>query len=132
MPRLTAKKVKTFFVPNDEDSGSITIRALSKNEIARIEADSIETIADDSGASLRLNVYKRINGIAVNCLEDWANFFDERKQAMPFNAKNRTKAADMAIKNDDGIYMRFFEWVDKCHAEFQEQITAEMEEAEKN
>lgn len=133
MPRLSAKKTKVFFVPNDPDKGSITIRALSREEMARIESNCVETIADDKGnASMRLNPYARANGIAAACLENWVNFYDEKGESLNYSPKNVVKAARMSIRTEDGNLIRFFEWVDSCHSEFQEVVRKELDDAEKN
>lgn len=133
MPRLTAKKTRVFYVPNDPDKGNITIRALTREELARIEANCSETSADDKGSGkLILNPYARVNGVAQACLEDWENFFDEKGNPMKYSAKNVMRASRMSIEVEEGNIVRFFEWVDSCHAEFLDAVKIETEEAEKN
>ena len=130
--RLSLDKTQQFPVPGDGDGASITVRALSLEEISEAESSSTELKMDDfNGATMVLDTYKRVNAIARKCLVDWTGFFEANGTVIQFSRKNDKKLAHLGI-DIAGKKMRFLEWVDNCHNELQEKIKEEAEQAEEN
>lgn len=132
--RLTTEKEKTVYVPNDPDGAFITIRALSKEKIAKIESKSSTTSLRDTGdAQLEIDTYRRTNGIVIACLKDWGKFFDEKGKEMKFTRQNVMLAANLSViieKDEDPV--RLYEWIEKEHDNFLEEVEKETKEAQGN
>lgn len=129
--RLTEERTKKVKVPGDPDGAFINIRALTLNEIDRIEekATSI-TFGDDEG-TVQLKPFKRSNNMALACLKGWGGFFDIKGKELKFNRANLNKAANFEVEID-GKRFRFFEWVDEEHEKFRKEVTEEEKVAIKN
>lgn len=130
--KLTLDKTKRFDVPDDPDGAYITVRGLTLEEIAECESSSTELKVDgDQNASMVLDGYKRVNNIAKKCLIGWGGFFEANGKELTHSRKNQKEVARFAF-DIDGVPTRFFEWVEKCHAELQDEIYGQQEVAEKN
>ena len=131
--KLTMDVTRQFYVPDDTDGAYVTIRALSMEEVAEAEASSTELKVDsEQNASMVLDGYKRINAIAKKCIIDWGGFFEANGRQINYSRKNINDMARFVFMLEDGRRVRFFEWVEKCHQELQEEMYSEQEKAEKN
>lgn len=131
--KLSMDVTKQFYVPDDTDGAYVTIRALSLEEIAEAESSSTELKVDtDQNASMVLDGYKRINNIAQKCIIDWGGFFEANGKQISYSRKKMKDMARFVFKMEDGRHVRFFEWVESCHQELQEETIGETEKAEKN
>lgn len=129
--RLQIEKTKKIEVPNDPDSGYINIRALSQEEIDKIQSKSINVAMSDGNASVSVDSYIRENSVAMACLKGWGNFFLANGEELKFGNSSIEKVSHMSI-NVDGEDIRFLKWVCQCHDDFQKEIKGEMEEARGN
>ena len=130
--RLTLEKTRRIDIPNDEDNGFVTIKALSMDHLARIESRCTQTMMDgNEDVQLVLDDYKRANRVATDCLTGWGNMFDTRGKELKFNRKNVMMAANLELLIENKR-MRFLDWVDQEHAKFREEVNSESIEASGN
>jgi len=128
--RLIAAKTKRVEIPNDPDKGFVTIRNLSLEEVARIDAKYFEI--SESGVNMK-NYADREADFVRACLTGWGNLFDESGRELKFNPKNVEKASAFAVDvGDDDGYTRFFAWINKERDTFAEEVEAKEQVAEKN
>lgn len=132
--RLTVEKTKRFEVPNDPDGAYINIKALSLEQLARIESKCSKSGMDEDGNfSVSLDPFKRANAVSIACLTGWGGFFDVKGKELKFSVKNLREAAGLGVMMpDEDKPIRLFEWVDQCHNEFLDEIDTEAVEAAKN
>jgi hypothetical protein len=134
--RLKQRNTKEIAVPGDEDGAWIKIRALTINEIRRIDSkvnDIRMTVGEneESQTSVSFSPYDRTKMLAISCLVDWFGLFDAMDKEIPFKKINFDKVAAFEIEVN-GEYIDFYSWVDSERVKFENELRAKKDKASKN
>jgi hypothetical protein len=133
--RLTQRNIKEISIPNDPDGAWVKIKALTVNELKKIDskANEIMMAADDGGVSttVKFDPYTRTKLVVAECLVDWFGLYDEFDNEIPFSKTNIEKIASFEIEVN-GTYIDFFTWVDNERVKFEAELREKKEAASKN
>jgi len=133
--KIKQRNVKEISLPNDPDGAWVKIKALSLNDVKRIDsiANDVKLESDDDGmkTSVKFNPYARTKMIASECLVDWFGFFDEMDNEIPYSKKNIDKIASVEVEVN-GEYIDFLTWIDNERVKFENELREKKEKQEKN
>jgi hypothetical protein len=133
--RLTQRNIKEISIPNDSDGAWVKVKALTVNELKKIDskANEIMMAPDDDGVSttVKFDPYTRTKLVVSECLVDWFGLYDEFDNEIPFSKTNIEKIASFEIEVN-GTYIDFFTWVDNERVKFEVELREKKEAASKN
>jgi len=134
--RLTARKTKRYDVPNDPDEGFIVIRHLSKGEVRKVESKVNQLYYQTNGSGegdtrIDFDPYTRSRLFAREAITKWGSMYDLKGRDMKLTAANLDKASVFTMLVN-GEKVDFYEWVDDCRKDLDEEVEAETKEAEEN
>lgn len=139
MPKLTAKKVKTFPFPKCPDKSSVTIRHLKPGEIQKIEAEFTEWTgkpgkADEAFTTeLKFNPTMQMRAVRIASIEGWKGFRGLNDEVLECNKANLNLYFDEDPEIGEGEDAKpFSQWIDDFRKALADEVNAGKEAAEKN
>lgn len=123
--RLTTRKEKKVFYPNDPDSAYVIIQYLKKGVREQIEQlTNTVTAQEDSdgefGTVVEFNLNKKRKMFYEKLLVGWDGFFDIKGRAMKLTVANVEKVADELGG--------FYEWLQEISEDFIKEVEEEKDE----
>ena len=138
MPKLTAKKSRTFLFPGCPDKSSITIKHLKAGEIQKIEADFTEWMGkpgkDDAFTTeLKFNPTMQMRAVRIASVEGWKGFRGLDDEILECNKANLNLYLDEDPEIGEGDKAKpFSQWIDEFRKILADEATESKEVAEKN
>ncbi len=126
--RLTEKKTKTVYLPDDPDGASVTIKYLKPGIRESIESQSNDISATGSGGDMetvvKFNLPKKRRLFLEAVIDGWAGFFDKKDRPLSVSPRNIGRV-DEEIDN-------FYSWLQAESDMFIEEVEELEEESIKN
>lgn len=123
--RLTNKKTKQVFLPNDQDGASVTIKYLKPGIRERIDSLSNDITASgvdgDMETTVKFNLLKKRKMFLEEVIDGWSGFFDSKGKELSVTAKN----IGLVDNEIDNFYTWLFEESEFYIEEIAEQLEAE-------
>jgi hypothetical protein len=134
--RLRQRNIRQVDIPNDPDGAWVKIKALSLNDIKRIDslANDIQmTTNGENGldTTVKFDPYTRTKLVVKECLVDWFGLYDEFDNEITYSKANIDKISSFEIEIG-GEYVDFFTWVDNERVKFEKELKDKKSKAEKN
>ncbi len=138
--QLTKRVTEEFFIPNDPDGASITLKHLKINEVKAIEAkaNSMSFSADENGEGttrIDFDPYTRSRMMAHAAIIGWGGFKDTLGRDLKFSRANVDKAGEFVVTIDidkKKVDFDFYGWVERCRAELAKTVSDEEEVSSEN
>lgn len=127
--KLTSKKSKKVFLPNDPDGAMVKIKYLKPGERQQIESQSsdVTLVAKDGEQSetvVKFNPARKRKLFLEALIESWEGFFDVKDNALSVTPKNIA----LVDKEMEG----FYEWLKDESDAYIEEIESNKAEEEGN
>lgn len=138
MPKLTAKRTKTFLFPGCPDKSSVTIKHLKPGEVQKIEADFTEWTGkankdDTFTTELRFNPTMQARAVRIACIEGWKGFRGLNDEVLPCDKASLNLYFDEDPEMGEGEDAKpFSAWIDKFRKELADEVNGAKEAEEKN
>lgn len=126
--KLTEKKTKTVYLPDDQDGASVEIKYLKPGVREMIESQSNDISASgtdgDMQTVVKFNLQKKRRLFLENVIDKWEGFFDAKGRNLSVTSKN--------IELVDKEIADFYSWLQAASDDFIEEVEDEEPEERKN